>query len=105
MNAMIPCASLDEVRTHIDRLDRELVRLIAERGACVHQAAGFKRSAAEVPAPQRVAQVLARVDALAVELGADRRVVAATWQAMIAAFIAAEQAAHAALHPPAPPSP
>ena len=49
MNAMIPCASLDEVRTHLDRLERELVRLIAERGACVRQAAGFKRSAAEVP--------------------------------------------------------
>lgn len=76
--------------------------LIAERGAYVRQAAGFKKSAEEVPAPQRVAQVLAKVDALAVELGADPAVVDATWRAMIAAFIDAERLAQAAMHPPSP---
>jgi isochorismate pyruvate lyase len=91
-----------EVRHNIDRLDRQLVALIAERGAYVRQAAGFKKSAEEVPAPQRVAQVLAKVDALAVELGADPGVVDATWRAMIAAFIDAERLAQAALHPPSP---
>ncbi len=100
MNPIIECRSLEEIRGQIDRLDRQLVGLIAERGACVQQAARFKKDAAAVAAPQRVAQVLARVDALAVELGAERRVVEATWRAMIAAFIDAEQAARAALHPP-----
>lgn len=104
MNTVVTCHSLDDVRQHIDRLDRELVRLIAERGAYVRQAAGFKRSAEEIPAPQRVAQVLKRVDALAVEFGAERPVVAAVWQAMIDTFIAAERNVHAALHPPQPPS-
>ncbi|WP_412479748.1 chorismate mutase [Azonexus sp. IMCC34839] len=100
MNPIIECRSLDEVRGQIDRLDRQLVGLIAERGAYVQQAARFKKDTAAVAAPQRVTQVLARVDALAVELGAERRVVEATWRAMVAAFIDAEQAAHAALHPP-----
>ncbi len=95
------CLSLDDVRCHIDAIDRRLVALIAERGAYVTQAAGFKRSDAEVAAPERVAQVLARVNALAVELGADARVVEATWRSMIGAFIEAERMARASLHPPA----
>ena len=83
------CLSLDDVRSRIDAIDRRLVALIAERGAYVTQAAAFKRSDAEVAAPDRVAQVLARVDALAAELGADPRVVEATWRSMIGAFIEA----------------
>lgn len=102
MTRFVQCASLDEVRQQIDRVDRELVALVAERGNYVRQAAGLKKTAAEVPAPQRVAQVLARVAALAHELGADPAVVAATWRTMIAAFIEAEQGAHALLHPPSP---
>lgn len=94
------CTSLDEVRQHIDRLDEVLVRLIAQRGDYVRQAAAFKRTRAEIPAPQRVAQVLAHVDDLALAHGAPRPVVAAVWQAMISAFIEMEHATHAASHPP-----
>ena len=97
--------SLVDVRLRIDAIDRQLVALIAERGACVAQAARFKRSDAEVAAPDRVAQVLARVRSLASELGADPQVVEATWRAMIGAFIELERAAHAQLHPPAPQHP
>ncbi|MBK7647266.1 MAG: chorismate mutase [Betaproteobacteria bacterium] len=102
MTRIAQCTSLAEVRHHIDLLDRELVALIAARGAYVRQAAGFKKSAEEVPAPQRVAQVLAKVNALAIEAGADAAVVDATWRAMIAAFIDAERLTQAALHPPSP---
>lgn len=102
MNPIAPCASLDDVRLHIDRVDRQLLALVAERGAYVRQAARFKRNAGEVAAPQRVAQVIGRLTALAGEIGADPAVVEATWRAMIAAFIAAEQAEHAAMQPPSP---
>lgn len=102
MTHIAQCASLDEVRSNIDRLDRQLVALIAERGAYVRQAAGFKKTAEEVPAPQRVAQVLAKVDAVARETGAEPAVVEATWRAMIAAFIDSERQHQAALHPPSP---
>lgn len=97
-----PCQNLDEVRRNIDRIDRSLLELLAERGAYVRQAAAFKKTAAEVPAPQRVEQVITRITALATELGADPRVAEATWRAMIAAFIAAEMTTHAALHTPPP---
>lgn len=94
------CVSLDEVRSNIDRIDAQLVSLIAERGVYVKQAAGLKKTAVEIPAPQRVAQVLSRVQKLAEAAGADPAVVEATWRAMIAAFIEAERVEQAILHPP-----
>lgn len=100
----IQCTSLEEVRSQIDRIDGDLVALIAERGAYVAQAASFKSSSAEVPAPQRVEQVIARVTTLARESGTDPDVVEAIWRAMIAAFIASELQTHAALPASAPSS-
>lgn len=91
------CDSLEQVRGEIDRVDRLLLALLAERGGYVRQAARFKTSAAEVPAPKRVEQVIARVTGLAREVGADPVVAEATWRAMIAAFIQSELAEHSAL--------
>jgi isochorismate pyruvate lyase len=90
MQKVKTCASLSEVREEIDRIDRVLVALLAERGAYVRQAAGHKRSAAEVPAAQRIEQIIAKVKARAQEVGAEPGVVEATWRAMIAAFIDVE---------------
>jgi isochorismate pyruvate lyase len=92
--AIHPCQSLAEVRTEIDRIDRAMLALLAERGAYVKQAARFKQNPAEVPAPERVAQVLAGVRNRAAEFGADPEVAEATWRAMIGAFIEAELAEH-----------
>ena len=36
--------SLDQVRAQIDRLDRQIVALLAERGEYVRQAARFKKT-------------------------------------------------------------
>lgn len=94
------CDSLEMVRVEIDRVDRMMLALLAERGAYVKQAARFKTSAADVPAPKRVDQVIANARGVAVELGADPTVAEATWRAMIAAFIQSELAEHATLHPP-----
>jgi isochorismate pyruvate lyase len=94
---MAEFASLAEVRAEIDRIDRELVPLIAARGRAVLAAARFK-TAEEVPAPERVEQVITNVRALAVAHGAIPSVVEATWRAMIAAFIAAEAEEHRRLH-------
>jgi hypothetical protein len=44
--------SLNEVRENIDRLDRAIIRLMAERGGFVEQAARFKTTRAEVEAPK-----------------------------------------------------
>lgn len=96
----VQCDSLEMVRNEIDRIDAQMLTLLAERGAYVKQAASFKRDAAEVAAPQRIERVIARVLDLAPELGADPHVAELTWRAMMAAFIQSEFAEHALLHSP-----
>lgn len=90
MNTPDQCQSLAEVRAEIDRLDAQIVPLLAERGGYVLAAARFKHRANEVPAPQRVEQVIAHVRALAEQHGALPEVVERTYRAMIAACIEAE---------------
>lgn len=95
--AIAPCASIDEVRENIDALDRQIVNLLAARGAYVKQAASFKKTAAEVRAPKRVEQVIAKVVGLAQELGANPSVTEQVYRAMIRAFVEAELAEHACM--------
>ena len=85
--------SLDEVRSNIDRLDRDIIRLMAERGGFVQQAARFKTSHADVEAPKRVEQVIAKVRSLADEAGLEPQVAEAAYRAMIGAFIEVERRA------------
>ena len=87
------------VRAQIDRLDDEIVRLLAERAMYVKDAARFKRDAFQVSAPARQAEVYARVRALAERhnpaynggFAALPEVVEAGYRALVAAFIASEQ--------------
>ena len=93
--AYVPlCASLAEVRENIDRLDRQIVALLAERGRYVKDAARFKRDAFQVSAPQRQQEVIDKVKALAEQQGAYPEVVEAAYRALIAGFIAREQQDH-----------
>jgi isochorismate pyruvate lyase len=90
MTSADDCQSLDQLRREIDRLDEQIVRLLAERGGYVLAAARFKRSADEVRAPQRVEQVVARVRDLALKHGALPDVVERTYRTLITAFTDAE---------------
>ena len=89
------CKTLGEVRTNIDRLDREIVRLIAERGRYVHEAARFKANPAQVEAPQRAEAVVKKAMALAEQNGLSPKVAEATYRAMVHGFIDYEQAVFA----------
>lgn len=89
------CSSIEDVRDNIDRIDRKIVTLLAERGAYVKRAAAFKQTTDDVRAPQRVEQVIAKVTALADELHANAAVTEQVYRAMIAGFIEAELAEHA----------
>ena len=93
-SAVPECASLEEVRANIDRLDREIVRLLAERGKYVVHAARFKKTASEVQAPARVEQVIANVRRHAGEFGAPADVVERGYRVLIEGFTAEELAAH-----------
>ena len=59
------CASLGEVRANIDRIDREIVAAMAERGKYVAEAGRFKKDPAAVSAPARVEAIVARVRKMA----------------------------------------
>ncbi len=85
------CQSLAEIRAQIDRLDKAIVDLLAARGGNVLAAARFKRSEAEVTAPQRVEQVISRVRAMAQAQGASAAVVERVYRELIAAFTDAER--------------
>ncbi len=98
--AYVPlCDSLAEVRERIDALDVQIVKLLAERGRYVRDAARFKRDAFQVSAPQRQQQVFDKVRRLAEQEGAYPEVVEACYRAMVADFIAREQRDHAQMVP------
>ncbi|MEX5625359.1 MULTISPECIES: chorismate mutase [Pseudomonas] len=93
----VTCTTLEEVRNNIDRLDQQIVTLLAERGRYVSQAARFKKDTDGVKAPQRVEQVIAKVRDLAQTVGANPEVTEQVYRAMIAAFIQQELAEHSVL--------
>lgn len=92
MTAQTP--TLEEVRTHIDLLDRRIVELIAERQGWVATAGPLKKDEQAVRAPARVEQVIEKVRGLASETGASPDVVERTYRALIAAFIELELNGH-----------
>lgn len=84
------CSDIGEVRAEIDRIDDSIVKLIAERGEYVTQAAGFKKNSDDVKAPDRVEKVIAGVRAKAEKYGADPDTVETVYRTMINCFINAE---------------
>lgn len=93
----IGCNSIEEVRENIDRIDRQIVSLLSERGSFVKQAARFKKTTDDVKAPARVEQVISKVVNLASELGASPKVVEIVYRAMISSFINEELEHHSDL--------
>lgn len=83
-------SSLAQVRVAIDRIDRDLIALLAERGRYVREAARFKTSEGAVRAADRVQEVIARARSTAKEFGADPSLAERVYRAMIEAFIEAE---------------
>ena len=87
---MIECNSIDEVRNNINKIDAQIVKLIALRGEFVKQAAKFKKDSDDVKAPKRVEEVINKVKDLAKSTGANEEVVENIYRAMIDSFIKAE---------------
>ena len=91
------CKDLNEVRENIDRIDKQIVRLIGERSNFVKQAANFKRDSNEVKAPQRVEMVIIKVRKLAEEYNVSPDIVEDIYRNMINAFINFELKEHESL--------
>ena len=94
------CATLEEVRSCIDGVDREIVALLASRRQYALQAARFKKAADGVKDPTREEQVVANVRALAEQDGIEPDLVETLYRDMIAGFVRVE--IDAGGHPRAP---
>lgn len=84
----------------IDKLDDQIVALLARRQQWVEQASAYKRDETAVRAPDRRAQMMDRLRRRAVGCGLDPAVVDRVYNAMIDAFIQLELREHRATRPP-----
>lgn len=77
------CKNLEEVRKEIDKIDEEIVKLIAKRSKYVKQAAKFKESIEEIKSEERISDVLNHVRHLAATLGISPNLVADIFKILI----------------------
>ena len=86
------CADLAQVRVEIDRVDKALVELIAERFGYVERAWQLKLDARqEANVPWRNQQVIDKVRASAADKGVPPDLIEALWRQMIGWFIQYEE--------------
>lgn len=93
MRAPEDCHSLAQLRALIDRIDRDLVRLLALRQSCIDRAAVLKvteRLPARIPA--RVEEVVERVREAAEQEGFDPDLTEVLWRRLIDWSIEREEA-------------
>ncbi len=62
------CQTLEEARVEIDKVDEQIVELVAMRNAYIKQIAHFKNSIEEVKSEERIADVISHARAKAIEL-------------------------------------
>ncbi|MCB1503990.1 MAG: chorismate mutase [Hyphomicrobiaceae bacterium] len=86
------CFDMSDVRQEIDRIDRALVDLIAERFGYVDRAWQLKQDGTEgAVVPWRIQQVIDKVRIRADERGVSPALVEALWRQMIGWFIQYEE--------------
>jgi isochorismate pyruvate lyase len=84
------CSTMTEVRAGVDDVDRRIVTLLQRRFAYMDAAARIKPDRSAVRDEWRKADVLAKVDASAAELGIDRPLMARLYEDLIETSIAHE---------------
>ena len=86
----VDCTSMTEVRAGVDDVDRQVVVLLKRRFGYMDAAARIKPDRSAVRDEWRKADVLAKVDASAAELGVDRQLMARLYEDLIETSIAHE---------------
>lgn len=84
------CISMDEVRAEIDRIDRVLVALIAERQSYIEAAARIKDHESDVRVEWRIEDVVAKVLSAAKREGLSPEIAEPVWRELIERCIAHE---------------
>ncbi|ABS64130.1 Chorismate mutase [Parvibaculum lavamentivorans DS-1] len=80
---MVKCNTMPEVRSEIDRIDRELVRLLAERQTYIEQAGAIKGERSAVRDEARIEDVVAKVLAEAERAGLSPAIAEPLWRLLI----------------------
>lgn len=85
------CRTMEDIRVEIDRLDRDLMNLLAERSAYVDRAAEIKRGTGEAPDTQwRVQEVIDNARRNASDNGLDPDFGEALWRQLLKLSISRE---------------
>jgi len=90
MSTPIECNDLEQVRAQIDRLDTQIVELIAERTTYVIQAAKFKQTKENVRVPKRIEQIIDRVRILAHQFNLNPDIIDSIYRHLIEVSITEE---------------
>ncbi len=77
------CNSLQEVRDEIDKVDEQIIKLIANRKDYVKQAANFKHSVDEIKSDDRINDVLDKVRHQALSLSLSPNLITEIYRRMI----------------------
>jgi len=84
------CNSLKEVREEIDKIDDQIVDLIATRNAYIRELAHFKNSIDEIKAKDRIDDVINRMRSRAIELDLSPNLINDLYIRMIDAMVDTE---------------
>lgn len=84
------CKNIEEIRTEIDTIDREIISLIGQRYHFVKAAAAFKKSETDVQAPDRFKSMILKRREWAEEEKLDPDMVEKLYTDMVKHFIKRE---------------
>lgn len=92
------CISIGDVRSEIDRIDRRLVRLLAERQGYIEAAARIKERESDVRVEWRIEEVVSKVLAEAEAAGLSKDIAEPVWRELIETCISHERECWRALN-------
>ena len=84
------CNSISDVRQEIDRIDKELIKLLVERCDYVRQVMNFKNRE-DIIDEKRIEEIIKKQRGVAEQNGMDGDIAEAVWREMINQFIKMEE--------------
>jgi isochorismate pyruvate lyase len=90
LKAAADCADMAQLRTVIDAVDAQLVRLLAQRQAYIERAAALKTDRATIRDEGRIEEVVEKVMAEAKKAGLSPAIAESVWRVLIERSIAHE---------------
>lgn len=92
------CRSLEDIRADVNRIDRELVALLAERNGYALAATAFKKSEADIHAPDHLDAFFAERKRLAREAGLSEAMIERIFRAIVERTIEMQSAIWRSAH-------